>query len=360
MEAADELYMQRCLQLAALAGSHAAPNPMVGSVLVHEGRIIGEGYHKAYGGPHAEPECLASVAESDRGLISSSVLYVSLEPCAHYGKTPPCADLIIENKIPRVVIGCRDPFPLVAGKGMEKLRAAGIEVRCGVLEAECREINRRFFHFHTAHRPYVVLKWAQSGDNRIAGTGADRVYISNEYTNRIVHKWRTEEMAILVGTHTAMNDDPQLQSRLWPGRQPVRLLVDRALKLPRTLKILNDGLPTIVFNERQHDLSFEDLQPHSKRLWPAYYQVTHDVSLVQQMMHALYALHIQSVLVEGGAYLLQSFIDEDTWDEARVITNGNMWLGEGLQAPLLKNALLQHSETIFTDTIRTYRRHAGN
>src|SRR6476661_6265389 len=186
MEAADNLFMQRCLQLAALAGSHAAPNPMVGAVLVHEGRIIGEGYHKAYGGPHAEPECLAFVAPHDLALIPRSTLYVSLEPCAHFGKTPPCADLIIAQRIPRVVIGCRDPFPLVNGKGMEKLMAAGVEVRCGVLEKECREINKRFFLFHTQHRPYIVLKWAQTADGRIASPGKERLLISNEPSNRIV------------------------------------------------------------------------------------------------------------------------------------------------------------------------------
>jgi diaminohydroxyphosphoribosylaminopyrimidine deaminase/5-amino-6-(5-phosphoribosylamino)uracil reductase len=356
MEADDHLFMQRCLQLAALAGSHAAPNPMVGAVLVHEGRIIGEGYHKFFGGPHAEPECIASVSPSDLHLVQQSTLYVSLEPCAHFGKTPPCADLIISRNIPRVVVGCRDPFPLVAGKGIEKLQAAGIDVTTGIMENECRKINRRFFTFHTRHRPYITLKWAQTADLRIAGETSERVFISNEYTNRMVHKWRTEEMGILIGTRTAMNDDPQLQSRLWPGRQPVRFVIDRELKLSPALKMLDDGLPTIVFNERKHDLSMDDLTKIQDGNWPAFYQVTHDVSLVDQMMHAFYQMKIHSVLVEGGAGLLQSFIDAEAWDEARVITSNTRVLGEGLAAPRLTHAEIDHYEDCFSDTIHYYSR----
>ncbi|HEV3413748.1 MAG TPA: bifunctional diaminohydroxyphosphoribosylaminopyrimidine deaminase/5-amino-6-(5-phosphoribosylamino)uracil reductase RibD, partial [Puia sp.] len=231
------------MELALLGAGYVAPNPMVGSVLVYsnpetgEERIIGEGYHERYGEKHAEANCIASVKEVDRPLIVRSTIYVSLEPCSHYGKQPPCADLIIEKQIPRVVVGCRDPFPQVNGRGIEKLRTAGVEVIVGVLEAECAEVNRRFFTFHTKHRPYILLKWAQSGDGKIgggigvaggtkmAGEG-DRILISNEYSNRLVHKWRAEEAAILVGTRTAMMDDPALTVRLWEGPDPIRLVID--------------------------------------------------------------------------------------------------------------------------------------
>ncbi|HVS95811.1 MAG TPA: bifunctional diaminohydroxyphosphoribosylaminopyrimidine deaminase/5-amino-6-(5-phosphoribosylamino)uracil reductase RibD, partial [Puia sp.] len=211
--------MRRCLQLARLGAGHVAPNPMVGAVLVFEDRVIGEGYHRRYGGPHAEPECIASVAEPDKTLIGRSTLYVSLEPCAHHGKTPPCADLIVRMGISRVVIGCRDPFPEVNGKGIERLRAAGVEVQTGILEDECVRLNKRFFTFHLEDRPFIVLKWAQTARGFIAHSraGAERLRISNEITDRLVHKWRSEEASILVGPRTAVLDDPALTVRLWKG-----------------------------------------------------------------------------------------------------------------------------------------------
>src|SRR5215212_3734496 len=211
----DEIYMHRCIELALLARGNVAPNPMVGAVLVYQDRIIGEGYHKEYGKAHAEVNCINSVKAGDLDLIERAVLYVSLEPCAHFGKTPPCADLIIEKKIPRVVIGCRDPFKQVDGKGIEKLKAANIEVVTGVCEEACVKLNKRFFTFHTEHKPYVILKWAQSANNKIANADRSRVMISNEYSNRIVHKWRSEEMAIMIGKNTALSDDPELTTRLW-------------------------------------------------------------------------------------------------------------------------------------------------
>lgn len=364
-----EIYMHRCLQLAGLGAGHVAPNPMVGAVLVYENRIIGEGYHKQYGQAHAEPNCLASVKEEDRHLIEKSILYVSLEPCAHFGKTPPCADLIIEKKIPTVVIGCRDPFVAVnarltgtAGqvKGIERLKAAGVLVKSGVLEKECKDLNKRFLTFHTKHRPYVILKWAQSSDQKIAGKG-HRVRISNEHTNRVVHKWRSEEMAIAVGTNTALFDDPELITRLSPGTNPVRIVVDMDLRLPPSLKLFSSGTPTIVLNAREHNLPFEKITIDDLRsMGTVRYQVTRYVSLVHQMMNALYQLNIQSVLVEGGSYLLQSFIDEEVWDEARIITNQQMLIGEGLPAPVLKNGTLVQSEEIFTDLVRTYKNTKGN
>lgn len=353
----DEIYMHRCLQLAQLGGGNVAPNPMVGAVLLYNDRIIGEGYHQQYGKAHAEPNCIASVKYEDQYLIEQSTLYVSLEPCAHFGKTPPCADLIIEKKIPKVVIGCRDPFVRVNGKGIEKLKAAGVEVELGILEKECKELNKRFFTFHTQHRPYIILKWAQTFDDKIANEDYTRIQISNEPTNRIVHKWRSEEMAIAVGTNTAWFDDPELTTRLSPGKNPIRLVVDMALRLPKSLKLFNSKTPTIIFNTKEHTSPLEKISIEElKQIGTGYYQVTEDVSLVHQMMNALYSMNIQSVLIEGGSYLLQSFIDEDMWDEARVITNEQLSLGAGLPAPVLKNESLQNSEQIFSDVIRIYKK----
>ncbi|HEV9037396.1 MAG TPA: bifunctional diaminohydroxyphosphoribosylaminopyrimidine deaminase/5-amino-6-(5-phosphoribosylamino)uracil reductase RibD [Puia sp.] len=338
-----ETYMRRCLELASLGAGHVAPNPMVGAVLVFEDRIIGEGYHRQYGGPHAEPECIDSVPEADRGLIGRSTLYVSLEPCAHHGKTPPCADLIIRTGIPKVVIGCRDPFPEVNGKGIDRLRAAGVEVETGVLERECIGLNKRFFTFHLHHRPYIVLKWAQTASGLIAGDGA-RWHISNEITNRLVHKWRSEEASILVGPRTALLDDPELTVRLWTGPDPVRLVIDKELQLPFSLKLFDGKVRTIVFNNLQHGQD-----GHLE-----YYQLATDTSLIHQLVTALHRLKLQSVLVEGGARLLQSFIEEDYWDEARVITGEELEPPAGLPAPRLLHMRRIGKETILSDTIRYY------
>jgi len=334
--------MKRCITLAAYGAASVAPNPMVGAVLVHNDRIIGEGYHKVYGGGHAEVNCLDSVLQRDRELVKSSTLYVSLEPCAHYGKTPPCADLIIRNNIPRVVVGCRDPFPEVNGKGIEKLRAAGIEVVTGVLENECRELNKRFFTYHIQRRPYIILKWAETGDGRIGYYGNNRLKISNEVTDRLVHKWRSEEMGIMVGTNTAMMDDPRLTNRLWSGGNPVRIVIDLDLRLPASLHLFDGAVKTIVFN----------LLKHEERENVMYYQVTGDVSIVHQVLNGLYMLKITSVMVEGGAKLLQSFIDEDAWDEARVITNTALTASEGVPAPELTTAVLMSEEKLGSDVIR--------
>jgi diaminohydroxyphosphoribosylaminopyrimidine deaminase/5-amino-6-(5-phosphoribosylamino)uracil reductase len=346
--------MQRCIQLAKLAGGDVSPNPMVGSVLVYKTQIIGEGYHQQYGGPHAEVACLASVKNEHLHLISQSVLYVSLEPCAHWGKTPPCADLIIEKKIPNVIVGCRDPFAEVNGKGIEKLKAAGVNVEVGILENECIELNKRFFTFHNKKRPYVVLKWAQSLDNKISKTDDTRLLISNEHSNRIVHKWRSEEAAIVVGTNTALLDDPQLGTRLWPGKNPIRIVVDMNLRLSSSLQVFDGAIPTIVFNKHQHSLPTEKIE--IKNLTGVhYYQLTGDADLVHQMLDGLYKLDIQSILVEGGAQLLQSFINEGWWDEARVITNEQLTISKGLQAPQLSNHQLVKSQTLLTDTISFYQ-----
>ena len=319
---------------------------MVGAVLVYEDRIIGEGYHMKYGQAHAEVNCIAAVKDEDRGLIPQSTIYVSLEPCAHFGKTPPCADLIIRERIPRVVVGCRDPFPLVDGKGIEKMRAAGISVEVGVLEKECIELNRRFFTFNTQHRPYIVLKWAQSMDGKMGSGAGERVLISNEYTNRLVHKWRSEEAAILVGTNTALLDDPALTVRLWKGPDPIRLVIDKDLSLPASLRLFDGQVRTVIFNLKKHE-GQGNLQ---------YYQLAEDSSLVHQLVIALHQLKIQSVLVEGGAALLQSFIDEGYWDEARIITNEILQIPGGLASPVLSGGRLVSQEKLFSDVISHYNK----
>jgi diaminohydroxyphosphoribosylaminopyrimidine deaminase/5-amino-6-(5-phosphoribosylamino)uracil reductase len=340
----DESYMERCLSLALLGAGHTAPNPMVGAVLVHEGRIIGEGYHQQYGQPHAEPNCINSVHAADRALIPFSTLYVSLEPCAHFGKTPPCADLIINQKIPRVVIGCRDPFEKVAGRGIEKIQAAGISLRTGVCETACIDLNKRFFTFQQQQRPYVILKWAQSADQRIAGSDDQRLLISHPETNRLVHKWRSEEAAILVGTETALRDDPSLDNRLWTGNSPVRMVIDLSLRLPATLRLFNRQRPTIVFN---HLKEGKDGNLHYLQLQPG--------DTIKQILHACYRLNLQSILVEGGARLLNSFIEAGVWDEVRVITNTAQHIGNGLSAPAVNSWQPVSSETLGLDRVDYYK-----
>jgi diaminohydroxyphosphoribosylaminopyrimidine deaminase / 5-amino-6-(5-phosphoribosylamino)uracil reductase len=353
------VYMQRCLQLAKLGAGHVAPNPMVGAVLVHEGRIIGEGWHQQYGQAHAEVNCINSVKEEDRHLISQSMLYVTLEPCSHHGKTPPCADLIIKNNIPVVVIGSHDSNKQVDGKGIRKLMMSGVDVITGVLQDECQELNKRFFTFHGEHRPYIILKWAQTADGIMgsqyngppeASGSSERLLISNEYTNRLVHRWRSEEASILVGTNTALHDDPSLTTRLWDGPSPVRLIIDLQLRLPVSLKVFDRKVRTIVFNTIKHEEEDNLL----------YYQVTEDVSLVHQMLNALYHLEIQSVLVEGGAQLLQSFIDEGLWDEIRRIENkdktAHATITNGLKAPALPVAVKVDEQKLFSDLIEVFRK----
>jgi diaminohydroxyphosphoribosylaminopyrimidine deaminase / 5-amino-6-(5-phosphoribosylamino)uracil reductase len=348
-EPSHEDFIQRCLQLADLGAGYTAPNPLVGALLVHRGRIIGEGYHQLYGEAHAEVNCLQSVLPGDRQYISSSTLYVSLEPCCHFGKTPPCTDLILREKIPHVVIGCRDPFPLVNGKGIEQLRAAGVRVDFPVLEDLAREKNRRFFTFHEWKRPYVVLKWAESANHKM-GSPSGRQLISNNWSNRLVHKWRTEEAGILVGTNTALIDDPELTARLWPGKNPVRIVLDQNLRLPQTLKIFDSGLNSIILNgkkdEQTGSLTYKKIQP----AFP----------ITDSILSALYDLQILSVLVEGGARLLQTFIDAGSWDEIRIITNEELVIPVGIASPEFRNAIFVKSVQTGSDLICYYRRPAGN
>jgi len=338
--------MRRCFELAKQGEGNVAPNPMVGAILVFNDLIIGEGYHSEFGKEHAEVNCINSVANEHLHLISQSTLYVSLEPCSHFGKTPPCTNSIIEKKIPKVVVGCQDSFSKVDGRGIETLRAAGIEVVYPVLEKEALDLNKRFFTFHTKHRPYIILKWAQTANEMIAQNNYSRLLISHETTNRQVHKWRSEEASILVGTNTALLDNPSLTNRLWPGKNSIRLVIDSNLKIQATSHLLDGSVQTIVFNSLRHEQVGAIL----------YYKIAENKSWVLQITEALYQMNIQSLLVEGGATLLQSFIDENYWDEARVITNTEMEVSDGLKAPRLKNAEKYFSETIEKDLIQYYRR----
>ncbi|WP_295769042.1 bifunctional diaminohydroxyphosphoribosylaminopyrimidine deaminase/5-amino-6-(5-phosphoribosylamino)uracil reductase RibD [uncultured Mucilaginibacter sp.] len=321
-----EIYMQRCLELAALGIGKVSPNPIVGAVIVHDNRIIGEGYHQQYGKAHAEVNAINNVIENfsnSSSLLSKSTIYVSLEPCAHYGKTPPCADLIIKHHIPNVVIGCRDPFAQVDGKGIEKLQQAGINVVMGVLEQQCIDLNQRFFTRVQKQRPYIILKWAQTSNGYFAPADGTQQWITGAESKKLVHKWRSEEDAILVGKNTARTDNPQLNTRLWPGKSPKRVVIDRNLELNKELFLFDNTVETIVFNaiktEFDNKVKYIALEDF-------------DRFVPQYIMFQLYLQDIQSVIIEGGAHTLNSFINENLWDEARIFT-GKSVLTNGIKAP---------------------------
>jgi len=320
--------MKRCLELAELGIGNVSPNPMVGAVIVHEDSIIGEGYHQQYGQAHAEVNAINQVLErfdNAEDLLKNSVIYVSLEPCAHYGKTPPCADLIIKHRIPKVVVGCRDPFEQVNGKGIEKLKEAGVEVISGVLEEECQWLNRRFFTQVQKQRPYIILKWAQTSDGFFAPIDRKQYWITGEESRRLVHKWRSEEDAILIGKNTAAIDNPKLNVRYWPGKSPKRVVIDRKLELSQDLHIYDQSVETLVFNEIKTDIE-------EKIKYIALEDFEHFVP--QYILYQLYLQDIQSVIIEGGAHTLISFIGAGLWDEARIFT-GKTVLGQGIQVPII-------------------------
>ena len=319
----DEKYIARCIQLAKNACCNAAPNPMVGAVIVHNGIIIGEGYHIRCGEPHAEVNAIRSV--KNESLLKEATSYVSLEPCSHYGKTPPCADLIIEKGIPEVVIGCMDPFSMVAGRGIEKLRKAGIKVTVGVLEKECQQLIRRFITFNTQKHPYITLKWAESADGFIDKNreGGNPVLLSTPLTSMVVHKRRAEHDAILVGRKTALLDNPSLTTRNWFGKDPIRLVIDKDLTLPKDLCLFDGKIRTIIFTQKV---------PAENHPSVEYIRLDFTQNILPQIMEVLYNLKVQSLLVEGGSILLQSFIDEDLWDEAYIETSP-IYLNEGIRAP---------------------------
>lgn len=337
----QEQYIQRCIDLALKGAGWVSPNPMVGAVLVYNDRIIGEGWHKQYGQAHAEVNCLASVSDHDRELIPKSTLYVSLEPCAHYGKTPPCADLIIQNNIPEVIIGCTDSYKEVSGKGIAKLEAAGVAVTCGILEQECRWLNRRFFTRQEFHRPYIILKWAESDDTFIAPEKGNRFMLSNTFSQKMVQKMRSEEDAILVGYNTALQDNPQLNNRYGSGKQPIRIVIDPELNLSPELRLFDQRQRTIVFNYLK---SAEE----GNISWK---QLNRDVTLPRQITEQL--KDINSIIIEGGSKTLQAFIDEDLWDEAVVFRTTHI-LQKGTKAPQLKNNIRADQFLLQDDRINIY------
>ena len=340
-----EKYIKRCIELAKNGLGTTYPNPLVGSVIVYKNQIIGEGWHRKAGEPHAEVNAVNSV--KDKSLLAKSTIYVSLEPCSHFGKTPPCCDLIIANKIPNIVIGTIDPFAKVSGNGIKKLIEAGRNVTVGILKDECNELNKRFFTFHKNKRPYVILKWAESQDGFLSPIYKEEqkpIWITNPYSRQLVHKWRTEEQAILVGTQTVLDDNPKLDSRDWCGNNPVRIVLDRSGKISNDY-FVKDGKPkTIIITEQENlenssEISFEN--------------AIFESNLAQSILDILYKNEIQSVIIEGGKRTLQTFIDANLWDEARVFKGTNSF-GNGTKSPDFKGILVS-KEAILNDELLIFK-----
>lgn len=348
MDAKDEQYHLRCLDLAKQGLGHVSPNPLVGAVLVVDDKIIGEGYHSFFGGPHAEVNAINSV--KDKSLLQKATLYVNLEPCSHFGKTPPCADLIIENKIPRVVIGLRDPFEQVSGRGIEKLKSAGVDVIVLENDEENRFLNRRFLTFHEKKRPYIILKWAETSDGfidkiRKRGEKAGINWITDKTTKVLVHKWRTEEQAILIGTNTVLNDNPQLNAREWPGNNPIRLIPDLSLRLPEQFHIFDGTVPTYVFTRKTAE----------NKLNVSYINIG-DKELTQAIIEFCCERHIISLFIEGGSQLLTTFLNKDLWNEARVFT-GLTSFQKGVKAPVRPAELSKVEQIGNSDLYIYYNQH---
>lgn len=335
----DRLFMRRAFELAERGKGQVSPNPMVGCIIVHNNRIIGEGWHKKYGEAHAEVNAINAV--TDKNLLPESTVYVSLEPCSHQGKTPPCADLLIKHMVKKVVVANLDSNPQVSGEGIKKLRKAGIEVITGILEKEGRIINRRFFTYIEKKRPYIILKWAQTADGFIAGENYDSKWISNEYSRQLVHKWRTEEDAVLVGTRTAMHDNPQLNVRDWSGRNPQRIVMDRFLRLSDTLHLFDGTQKTICYNVLKHE---EHANLSLIRL--------SENDFLNELVVDLHKQKIQSVLVEGGAQTLHLFIEAGLWDEARVFISDQVF-EKGIRGPHITGNLIAE-ESVMNDTLQIY------
>lgn len=328
----EEKYMIRCLQLAQMGKGHVSPNPLVGAVIVHNGKIIGEGYHRKYGQAHAEVNAILSV--EDTSLLKDSTLYVNLEPCSHYGKTPPCSELIIEKKIPCVVIGNQDPYPKVSGNGIRMLKAAGIEVVCDFMKNECEEVNKRFLTYHRKKRPYIILKWAQSADNymdriRVSEDGTPAVQFSNDLTRMMVHKMRAEEDAIMVGTRTALLDNPSLNVRFWQGANPLRIVIDRNMVIPPSFHLLDGKSDTIVITDVKCDSQENEYCT----------EIDFEEDVLSQILDILYHQKVQSLIVEGGAVLLSHFIRSGLWDQADIET-APFPLKEGVSAPSIRGMLI--------------------
>lgn len=343
-----EFYILRCIEIAQNGLGTTAPNPMVGAVIVHDNKIIGEGFTSPYGGPHAEVNAINSV--KNISLLKESTIYVTLEPCSHYGKTPPCADLIIKHHIPKVVVGILDPHDKVAGQGIKKLTEAGCDVTYGILEKECRAHHKRFLTFQEKKRPYIILKWAETSDGYIApetslrSKNKEPFWITNMFSRQLAHKWRTEEQAILVGTNTVLEDNPRLDARLWKGKNPTRIILDRSLKIDASYVVLDGSVKTIVFTENS------DTSNHIKGV--KYIPISFSENMAEQICHKLLLENIQSVLIEGGSKTLQTFIDANLWDEARVFV-GNTSFTKGIKAPKLEGHLIT-TENIKNDTLKIY------
>lgn len=327
-------FMRRALELAEWGRGYVSPNPLVGCVIVHEDRIIGEGWHREYGGPHAEVNAVNSV--ENQALLSESTVYVTLEPCAHWGKTPPCANLLVEKKVKKVVIAATDSNPLVGGRGIEILKNAGIEVETGILEKDARWQNRRFFTQIEKQRPYVILKWAQTQDGFVAKENFDSKWISNSHSRQLVHKWRAEEDAILVGKNTAAYDNPRLDVRDWVGKNPIRVVLDSKLELSSELNLFDQSIPTLVFNALKSDNK-------DNLAWIKLPEITPETVLKE-----LHSRKIQSLIVEGGTQVIHQFIQSGLWDEARIFTAPTQFR-RGISAPRLNQ---NPSETLSIDTDR--------
>jgi len=341
----NEKYVSQCLEIAKLGFRNVAPNPMVGCIIIHKNKIIGQGYHKKYGGNHAEVNAINSVENKE--FLKESTLYVNLEPCAHYGKTPPCANLIIKFQIPKVVIGCMDMFSEVSGKGIERMRNAGIEVIVGVLEKKSQELNKRFFTFHNKKRPYIILKWAETKDGfidveRHQKTTKKDNWITSPISKKIVHQWRSEEQAIMIGTNTALNDNPKLTVREVEGKNPLRIVLDLNLRLPQQLNIFDGSTPTLVVNYLKSEIK-TNLE---------LVKIETNKDLLTQILDELYQRNILSIIIEGGTQLLQTFINQNLWDEAKVFI-GEKEFKKGLKAPkILKNPI--NSLQFDADILNTY------
>jgi len=341
-----EFYINRCIQLAKNGLGTTYPNPLVGSVIVYDGKIIGEGWHQKAGEAHAEVNAIHLV--KDQSLLAKATIYVSLEPCSHFGKTPPCCDLIIKHKIPNVVIGTVDPNSQVAGTGIKRLMENGCHVTVGVLEKECAELNKRFFTFHNKKRPYIILKWAESQDGFIAPLSKEKkepVWISNPFSRQLVHQWRSEEQAILVGTQTVLDDNPKLDVRDWFGENPVRVVLDRSGKINEDYFVKDGKTKTIIITEQ------ENLTLGENRI---YENVIFDKQLTKKITDILYKYGIQSVIVEGGRHTLETFIADNLWDEARVFI-GNISFNEGTKAPLLSG--ISNTTEIKGDQLKLFLNH---
>lgn len=341
--AINSIFMQRAIDLALLGAGNASPNPMVGAVIVLDGKIIGEGYHQKYGEPHAEVNAVQDVInrfDNAEELLKKSTIYVTLEPCVHYGKTPPCADLIIKHGIPKIVIGCRDPFNSVNGRGIEKLTAAGREVILGLLEAECTELNKRFFTRIQKHRPYIILKWAETANGIFAPENHEQRWITGKESKMLVHKWRSEEDCVLIGKNTAIIDNPQLNVRLIKGRNPKRAVIDKNLAMPPHLNLLDSNQETFIFNAietkiegRNKYIAIEDFQNY----------------LPQYILYQLYLQDVQSLIIEGGVTTLNSFISQGLWDEARIFASKDYW-ESGIKAPSI-NGIQLSTDQVGADTL---------